>query len=111
MHRLIAAAALPLTLAGVAAAQTTVPAAPAAVTTSPTPAAAAPGALTAAKDPAVEDRIMALVRAGRCGPARTAALKAGDPALADQIASMCGARSSDPFAGRGRGGRKGGGGR
>lgn len=86
-------------------------------TSTPAVVTAAPGAVTTVKDPAVGERIMALVRAGKCGPARKAAQQAGDEPLADQIASMCGAKPSDPFArrggagGGGGGGRKGGGGR
>ena len=88
-----------LVWASAAAAQTAPPA--------PSPSPAPPASATPAKDPAVEARILELVRAGKCGPARAAALKAGEASLADQIGSMCGARPSDPFARRGAG-RKGG---
>ena len=68
-------------------------------------------------DQAAQDRIMALVRAGKCGSAKTEATRVGDISLAEQIGTMCGARNADPFptksgAGRkgGAGGRRGGGG-
>lgn len=71
----------------------------------------APAAAPAADDKAAaEDRIMTLVRQGKCGPARTEAVRIGDTSLADQIGAMCGAKSSDPFA-KSKGGGGGGGGR
>ena len=76
------------------------------------PPASVPAAAAPVNDDAAQDRIMALVRAGKCGQAKTEATRVGDLSLADQIGSMCGARSSDPFAkgGGGKGGRGSGGG-
>ena len=65
-------------------------------------------------DQAAQDRIMALVRGGKCGPAKAEATRVGDLSLADQIGAMCGARSSNPFPAKksgGGGGRPGAGGR
>lgn len=99
----LAAIVLAAALAGAASA-----AAQAAPTVEPKPeAAAAP-----VNDQAAQDRIMALVRSGKCGPAKTEATRVGDLSLAEQIGTMCGARSSNPFptkAGGGGGGRRGGG--
>ena len=90
--------------------------APAALAQPPTPMVVEPkpDAATAAaapvNDEAAQDRIMALVRAGKCGPAKTEATRVGDVSLAEQIGTMCGARSSDPFAKPGKSGGGGGGG-
>ena len=98
--RLASAAAL-WGLASAAAAQT-LPA------VEPKPAAEAP-----VNDQAAQDRIMALVRTGKCGAAKAEATRVGDLSLADQIGTMCGARSSNPFPPKksGGGGSGGGGGR
>ena len=61
-------------------------------------------------DQAAQDRIMALVRTGKCGAAKSEATRVGDLSLADQIGTMCGAKSSNPFPAKG-GGSGGGGGR
>lgn len=83
-------------------------------TTPPPPASDAAKADTQpANDQAAQERIMTLVRAGKCSAAKSEATRVGDLSLADQIGTMCGARSSDPFAkrgGGGGGGRRGGGG-
>ncbi len=99
-HRLrLAVAAAIWSAASLAAAQTPI--------ASPSAAAAA----APVNDQAAQDRIMALVRAGKCGPAKTEATRVGDLSLAEQIGTMCGARSSDPFAkGHAGGGGSGGGG-
>lgn len=81
-----------------------------------TPPAADPrgGAAEPVNDQAAQDRIMALVRAGKCGPAKVEATRIGDLSLADQIGAMCGAHSSNPFPPKksgGGGGRPGSSGR
>ena len=76
-------------------------AAPAAAgTTAQETAAAAAAPAAPVNDQAAQDRIMALVRTGKCGPAKAEATRVGDHSLADQIGSMCGARSADPFSKR-----------
>ncbi len=86
--------------------------------TTSAPAQAPPSApASAASGPSLEDRVVALVQAGKCGRAKAEATQGGDPSLADQVGAMCGARSSGGSGGsgaaaaaRGGGGRGGGGG-
>lgn len=76
----------------------------------PTPAAAAVPVAT----PSLDDRITALVSAGKCGQAKAEATKAGNDELARQVGEVC-TRPSSPDrnsqGGADGGGRRGGGGR
>ena len=82
--------------------------APAATSAKPAAATAPPANASST----TEDRIFALVQAGKCGQAKSAAEKADDANLAEQIGLKCG---HSPTAGSnaskgGGGGRRGGGG-
>ncbi|MBE7218260.1 MAG: hypothetical protein INR64_07300 [Caulobacteraceae bacterium] len=82
------------------------------------PPARATAAPVAAASPAqddhahAEDRVFALVQAGKCAQAKAAALQDDDSDLAGQIGLMCGAKPSGAYPeGHGQsGGRHGGGG-
>ena len=105
LRRLLASAALLCGLLSTTAVAQTSPA----VESKPTAAAAEP-----VNDQAAQDRIMTLVRAGKCGSAKAEATRVGDLSLAEQIGVMCGAHSSNPFPTKksgGGGGRPGSGGR
>ena len=88
-------------------------AAPAAFAQTAAASAAAPPTTAASaapvNDEAAQERIMTLVRQRKCTAAKTEATRVGDLSLADQIETMCGAHSSNPFPTHGGGGGGGGG--
>lgn len=72
--------------------------------------AVAPAPAAPAAAPGLEERVVALVQAGKCGRAKDEAVKGGDASLAEQVGAMCGARSSG-VSGNSGGKGSGGGGR
>lgn len=96
----LVALAASLAVSSAAAAQT-----PAANATAP--------AATAEEAKALEDRVVALMQAHRCGAAVEEARKGGNEILAQQVSDVCGVKpgtSGKPRSGRGGGGGSGGGG-
>ena len=71
------------------------------------PPVAGASAATLAADSQSEDRIFALVQAGKCAQAKAAAERSGDTSLAEQIGTMCGAKASASPSGGESGRRRG----